>query len=81
MNERTKYMLIPGVMNAYELGVYHLGSPHTSIGPLKRRIDRADYGRKLAEAEGGRFTPKGYLVPLDPIPNCSQKLLDKCVLL
>ena len=47
-----------------DLGVAHLGSPHNAIVPPKRRIDRADYGRRLAEAEGGVFTPSGYYVPI-----------------
>jgi hypothetical protein len=59
----TKYRQIPGITNAYELGVYHLGSPGTAIVPLKCPIDRAEYGRRLAEAEGGRFTSLGYVVP------------------
>jgi len=47
-----------------DLGVAYLGSPHTAIVPPKRRIDRAEYGRELAEMEGGIFTPSGYLVPM-----------------
>jgi len=47
-----------------DLGSVHLGSPHTAIMPPKRRIDRAEYGRRLADAEGGIFTPSGYLVPM-----------------
>jgi len=47
-----------------DLGNAHLGSPHTAIVPPKRRIDRAEYGRRLAEMEGGIFTPSGYLVPM-----------------
>jgi len=47
-----------------DLGIAHLGSPHTAIVPPKKRIDRAGYGRILAEAEGGIFTPSGYLVPI-----------------
>ena len=47
-----------------DLGIAHLGSPHTAIVPPKQRIDRAGYGRRLAEAEDGIFTPSGYLVPI-----------------
>ena len=47
-----------------DLGIAHLGSPHTAIVPPKQRIDRARYGRILAEAEGGIFTQSGYLVPI-----------------
>ena len=46
-----------------QLGIAYLGNPHTAIVPPIRRIERADYGRKLAYAEGGIFTPSGYLVP------------------
>ena len=48
-----------------DLGVAYLGSPHDAIVPPKRRIDRAGYGRRLAEAEGGIFTPSGYFVPIN----------------
>ena len=47
-----------------DLGVAYLGSPHDAIVPPKRRIDRVGYGRRLAEAEGGVFTPSGYFVPI-----------------
>jgi hypothetical protein len=60
----TKYRQIPGITNAYELGVYHLGSPHTAVVPPKSPIDRAEYGRRLAEAEGGWFTAQGYVTPV-----------------
>jgi hypothetical protein len=47
-----------------DLGNACLGNPHTAIVPPNRRIDRAEYGRRLAEAEGGIFTPSGYFVPM-----------------
>lgn len=47
-----------------ELGIAYLGNPNTAIVPPKRRIDRAEYGRRLAEMEGGIFTPEGYAVPV-----------------
>ena len=59
--KRQKYR---NIRTPEDLGVAYLGSPHTAIVPPKRRIDRADYGRRLAEAEGGIFTPSGYLVPM-----------------
>jgi hypothetical protein len=52
------------IRTSEDLGNIHLGSPHTSIAPLKRRIDRAKYGHELAELEGGIFTPSGYFVPM-----------------
>ena len=56
--------LHPNIRTPEELGVAYLGSPHDTIVPPKRRIDRAGYGRRLAEAEGGVFTPSGYFVPI-----------------
>jgi hypothetical protein len=47
-----------------DLGVAYLGNSNTAIVPPKHRIDRAEYGRRLAEADGGVFTPSGYLVPM-----------------
>ncbi|GHV11330.1 hypothetical protein FACS1894219_02310 [Clostridia bacterium] len=60
------YKLFPHIRNAEDLGIAFLGSPNTAIVyiPRERRIDRAEYGRKLAEAEGGKFTPQGYIVPI-----------------
>jgi hypothetical protein len=65
MND-TEYRLFPGIRNEEDLAVAYIGSPHTAIVfiPRERRIDRAEYGRKLAESEGGRFTPQGYIVPI-----------------
>jgi hypothetical protein len=62
-NDQT-YTKIPGIRSAEELGVAHLGSTHTAIVPPKRRIDRTEYGRRLAEVEGGIFTTSGYFVPM-----------------
>lgn len=58
------YRLIPGIRTPEDLGVAHLGNPNMAIVPSKHPIDRADYGRRLAEAQGGVFTPIGYLVPI-----------------
>jgi hypothetical protein len=46
------------------LGVALLGSPYTAIVPPKKPIDRAEYGRRLADAESGVFTPRGYIAPI-----------------
>ena len=56
--------LYQNIRTPEDLGIVHLGSPHDAIVPPKRRIDRAGYGRRLAEAEGGVFTPSGYFVPI-----------------
>jgi len=61
---KNKYKRYPDIRDAEDLGNAHLGNPNTAILPPKRRIDRAEYGRRLAEAEGGIFTPSGYLVPM-----------------
>jgi hypothetical protein len=55
--------LLPGIRNAEELGIYYLGSPLMAITLPPCPIDRAGYGRELAAAEGGVFTPAGYIVP------------------
>ena len=60
-----KHRLHPHIQTPKDLGNAVLGSPHTAIVPPKRRIDRAEYGRRLAEAEGGIFTPLGYFVPIN----------------
>ena len=59
------YRLIPHIRTPEDLGVAVLGSSYASIVPVmpKNRIDRAEYGRKLAELEGGLFTPRGYFAP------------------
>ena len=64
MKTNSNYKRYPGIRNAEDLGVAYLGSPHTAIMPPKHRIDRVEYGRRLAEAEGGIFTPSGYFVPI-----------------
>jgi hypothetical protein len=64
VSKHLEYKLFPGIRSAEDLGVAYLGSPHTAITLMKRRIDRADYGRRVAEAEGGKFTPQGYIVPV-----------------
>jgi len=61
---KNKNRFYPGIQNAEDLGNAHLGNPNTAIVPPKRRIDRAEYGRRLAEAEDGIFTPSGYLIPM-----------------
>ena len=53
----------PHIHNAEELGLAVLGKPQAAIAPRKLIIDRAEYGRALAEAEGGVFTSTGYVVP------------------
>jgi hypothetical protein len=55
--------IYPYIHNAEELGIAVLGSPHAAIATTKRLIDRAEYGRVLAAAEGGFFAPQGYVVP------------------
>jgi hypothetical protein len=63
MSKHQDYKLFPNIRNAEELGVAVLGSRHTAIVPPKNPIDRAEYGRKLAQAEDGFFTSRGYIVP------------------
>lgn len=60
------YRINPHIRTPEDLGNAYLGDPKTSIVPvaLENRIDRAEYGRKLAEVECGRFTPFGYIVPI-----------------
>ncbi|GHU97005.1 hypothetical protein FACS1894208_12250 [Clostridia bacterium] len=57
------YTILRGICTAEELGRYYLGNEHQRVVPAKRRIDRAEYGRKLAVVQGGKFTPQGYVVP------------------
>jgi hypothetical protein len=65
MSRTAKHSAIyPNIRSPEDLGVAYLGNPNTAIVPPKHRIDRAEYGRRLAEAEGGIFTPSGYLVPM-----------------
>jgi hypothetical protein len=65
MTGQRKYKLFPDIRNAEDLGVALLGSPHTAIVPPKSPIDRAEYGRILAAADGGIFTPRGYIAPAE----------------
>ncbi len=58
------YRTYPHIQTPEDLGIACLGNPSAAIVPPKRRIDRAEYGRRLAEAEGGFFTPQGYTVPI-----------------
>ena len=55
--------IYPHIRNAEALGIAVLGSQHTNAAPRKITIDRAEYGRRLARAEGGIFTSRGYIVP------------------
>jgi hypothetical protein len=55
--------IYPHIHNAEELGIAVLGNRFTNIAPREIIIDRADYGRSLAKAEGGIFTSRGYIVP------------------
>jgi hypothetical protein len=59
-----KHHINRNIKTPEDLGNAHIGSPNTAIVPPKRRIDRTEYGRRLAEAEGGIFTPSGYLVSM-----------------
>lgn len=56
----------PHIRTPEELGIAYLGNPQTAIVPVPRKnlIDRAKYGRKLANLENGIFTPFGYFVPI-----------------
>ena len=64
MNNYDNYRHFPGIQSEEDLGIACIGSPHTAIKPPNRHIDRAEYGRRLADAEGGVFTPSGYFVPI-----------------
>jgi hypothetical protein len=55
--------IYPHIHNAEELGIAVLGSPYAAIAPRRFTLDRAEYGRKLAEMERGKFTAQGYIVP------------------
>ena len=61
-----KYHRMKNIRSPEDLGIALLGSPFNSIIPVspKNRINCADYGQKLAAAEGGIFTPFGYIVPI-----------------
>jgi hypothetical protein len=58
-----KMKIYPHIHNAEELGIAVLGNQFANIVPHKITIDRAEYGRKLAELDGGTFTANGYIVP------------------
>ncbi len=64
MNAVQEYRSYPHIRTPEDLGIACLGSPNASIVPPKRRIDRSEYGRRLADAEGGIFTQTGYVVPV-----------------
>jgi hypothetical protein len=66
MNNNQLYKRFPGIKDAEDLGIAYLGSPLESIVPAlpKNRINRAEYGRRLAKLESGIFTPLGYFVPV-----------------
>ena len=59
------YRFMPNIRTPEDLGIAVLGSPHSAIVPAapKNRVDRAEYGRRLAELEGGIFTSHGYFIP------------------
>ena len=58
------YQITSRIRTPEDLGNARLGSPYDAIVPPKRRVDRSEYGRKLAEMEGGSITPSGYFVPI-----------------
>jgi hypothetical protein len=64
VSEYQEYRNYPHIRTPADLGIACLGDPRAAIVPPKRRIDRAEYGRRLAEAKGGIFTPQGYTVPI-----------------
>ncbi|MDR1537740.1 MAG: hypothetical protein LBU32_07045 [Clostridiales bacterium] len=55
----AEYILFPFIHNAEALGRYHLGNPNHAVHIVSNPIDRAEYGRRLADMEGGIFTDKG----------------------
>ena len=60
------YHRMNNIRTPEDLGIAYLGDPLNFVVPVspKNRVDRAEYGRRLAEAEGGIFTPSGYFVPI-----------------
>jgi hypothetical protein len=56
--------IYPEIKTPEELGIAVLGNPLLSIVPPKKahRIDRREYGERLAKSEGGEFTEGGYVV-------------------
>lgn len=63
MNKCQEYRLFPGLRGAEDLGIAYLGSPYNAIAAQKQRIDRAEYGLRLAKLDGGVFSSMGYIVP------------------
>ena len=61
-----RYRILRGIRTPEDLGIAMLGNPHASVVPVapESRVDRAWYGRRLAETEGGVFSPFGYIVPI-----------------
>ena len=59
-----QYSMTKNIRTPEDLGNARLGSPYDAIVPPKRRVNRSEYGRKLAEMEGGSFTQSGYFVPI-----------------
>lgn len=61
--QADSYDLLPGLTDEEALGLHYIGDPkHYVAGKvLKQYIDRREYGRRVAEAENGVFTPHGYL--------------------
>jgi len=61
-----EYRVVTNIRTPEDLGIAYLGNPHTAIVPTlpKHRIDRAEYGLKLAGMESGEFTSLGYFVPV-----------------
>lgn len=57
------YSLLAGITDEEALGIYYIGDPKHYIAErvLKKYIDRREFGRRVAEAENGVFTPHGYL--------------------
>lgn len=60
------YRIYRHIRTPEDLGIAHLGDPRASVAQVssENRVDRAEYGRILAEMEGGKFTPLGYIVPV-----------------
>ena len=60
------YQLVPHIRTPEDLGIAVLGNPYVSIVPISQqnRIDRTEYGHRLAELEGGTFTAHGYFTLL-----------------
>ena len=61
--QTNDYTILCGVTDEEALGLYYIGDPKNYISDkvVKQYIDRREYGRRIAEAENGVFTPSGYL--------------------